>query len=109
MPMMGKQRLLFADRVCAVVATSSAHKALRQLREARRYTRTIELRLDWLRSDSEKQISSRIAALPRQWAHTDCDLPTHSWRRQAQRGRGGRALLANAVAQGWMRVVRYRS
>ena len=63
MPMMGKQRLLFADRVCAVVATSSAHKALRQLREARRYTRTIELRLDWLRSDSER--SKFLAALPR--------------------------------------------
>src|ERR1041384_5470235 len=63
MPMMGKQRLLFADRVCAVVATSSAHKALRQLREARRHTRTIELRLDWLRSDSER--SKFLAALPR--------------------------------------------
>src|SRR3989442_9606967 len=44
----------FADRVCAVVAASTARDAMRQLREARRYTKTIELRLDWLRSDRER-------------------------------------------------------
>src|SRR5882724_9513882 len=44
----------FADRVCAVVAASTAGEAMRQLREARRYTKTIELRLDWLRSDRER-------------------------------------------------------
>lgn len=63
MPTPEKLRLLFADRVCAVVATPSAREALRQLREAKRYTRTIELRLDWLRSNSER--GKFLAALPR--------------------------------------------
>ena len=45
---------VFADRVCAVVATPTAREAIRQLRVASRYTRTIELRLDWLRSDQER-------------------------------------------------------
>jgi 3-dehydroquinate dehydratase/shikimate dehydrogenase len=46
---------LFRDRVCAVVATGTAREAMRQFRLATRYTRTIELRLDWLRSDGERK------------------------------------------------------
>jgi 3-dehydroquinate dehydratase/shikimate dehydrogenase len=53
----------FADRVCAVVATGTCREALQQLRLARRHTRTIELRLDWLRSDRER--SKFLAALHR--------------------------------------------
>ena len=53
----------FADRVCAVVAASTARDAIQQLREARRYTKTIELRLDWLRSDRER--TNFLAALRR--------------------------------------------
>ena len=54
MPRLRKSVPLFADRVCAVVATGTARDAIRQLRQARRYTPTIELRLDWLRSDRER-------------------------------------------------------
>jgi 3-dehydroquinate dehydratase/shikimate dehydrogenase len=53
----------FPDRVCAVVAASTSQQALRQLREARRQTKTIELRLDWLRSDRER--ATFLAALRR--------------------------------------------
>ena len=52
---------VFSERLCAVIATPSALDAVRQLREASRYTRTIELRLDWLRSDRER--SSFLKAL----------------------------------------------
>ena len=54
MPTDSARRKVFAERLCAVVATPSAREAIRQLRVASRYTRTIELRLDWLRSDLER-------------------------------------------------------
>lgn len=41
-------------RVCAVVAASTAAEMARQVRLALRSTPTIELRIDWLRSDSER-------------------------------------------------------
>ena len=56
----------FPDRVCAVVATGTARGALSQLRKARRYSQTIELRLDWLRSDGERaKFLAAIGKLPR--------------------------------------------
>lgn len=45
---------LFKDRICAVVAASTAREMQAQLRQALKLTRTIELRLDWLRSDLER-------------------------------------------------------
>jgi 3-dehydroquinate dehydratase / shikimate dehydrogenase len=42
------------DRICAVVAASAATQVIAQIRLALPETRTIELRLDWLRSDSER-------------------------------------------------------
>src|SRR5277367_5725970 len=45
--------MLGRDKVCAVVAASDARSMLRQLGKALHETRTIELRLDWLSSDSE--------------------------------------------------------
>ncbi|HWW18849.1 MAG TPA: type I 3-dehydroquinate dehydratase, partial [Candidatus Saccharimonadales bacterium] len=42
-------------RICAVVAASSAREMAAQLRAALRETPTAELRLDWLRSDSERR------------------------------------------------------
>ncbi len=42
------------DRICAVVAAATAGEMARQLRGALRSTRTIELRLDWLRGDKER-------------------------------------------------------
>ena len=63
MPSPRQSRSAFAERLCAVVATPSAAEAIRQLGQARRITRTIELRLDWLRSDHER--SKFIAALRR--------------------------------------------
>src|SRR2546423_2168347 len=41
-------------RSCAVVATSTASKMTAQIRHALRQTPTVELRLDWLRSDLER-------------------------------------------------------
>lgn len=41
-------------RVCAVVAASTAAEMARQVRSALQSTPTVELRLDWLRSDSER-------------------------------------------------------
>jgi len=41
-------------RVCAVVAASTAADMCRQVRSALKNTRTIELRLDWLRNDEER-------------------------------------------------------
>src|SRR5215470_3503456 len=54
MPASRSSRAPFADRLCAVVATPSAREALARVREAFRYTKTIELRLDWLKSDKER-------------------------------------------------------
>ena len=42
------------DRICAVAAGSTAGEMARQVRQALRQTRTIELRLDWLRDDAER-------------------------------------------------------
>ncbi len=43
------------ERICAVVAADSAREAAEQLRRALRETPTVELRLDWLKSDSERR------------------------------------------------------
>src|SRR6266481_2870279 len=42
------------QRICAVVAASNAVEMARLVRSALRQTRTLELRLDWLTSDSER-------------------------------------------------------
>src|SRR5215469_7585153 len=54
MPNLRKSKRPFTDRVCAVVATGKAREAVRDLRRAMRYTRTVELRFDWLDSDRER-------------------------------------------------------
>jgi 3-dehydroquinate dehydratase/shikimate dehydrogenase len=41
-------------RICAVVAASTASEMGKQVRSALRTTRTVELRLDWLRNDRER-------------------------------------------------------
>ena len=41
-------------RICAVVAASTAREMGRQVRSALRQTKTVELRLDWLRNNSER-------------------------------------------------------
>lgn len=63
MPVSLAPRSPFDDRLCAVIATPTAKEALEQITEALRYTRTIELRLDWLRSDRER--ARLLAALRR--------------------------------------------
>jgi len=42
-------------RICAVVAEASAREAAAQLRRSLRETPTIELRLDWLKTDAERR------------------------------------------------------
>src|SRR5260370_28522276 len=41
-------------RICAVVAASTASETAKMVRSALTQTRTVELRLDWLRSDAER-------------------------------------------------------
>jgi len=43
------------EKVCAVVAAAGATEMCRQLRIALRSTPTVELRLDWLKSDAERE------------------------------------------------------
>jgi len=47
-------KLLFKDCICAVVAAATSREMQAQFRRALRLTRTIELRLDWLRNDLER-------------------------------------------------------
>ena len=54
MPASRQPSAFFPNRLCAVIATPTAREALAQLKQALRHTRTVELRLDWLRSDSER-------------------------------------------------------
>jgi 3-dehydroquinate dehydratase / shikimate dehydrogenase len=54
---MGRRMALFGKgvgRVCAVAAAQTAAAMSRQVRSALQSTRTVELRLDWLRSDAER-------------------------------------------------------
>lgn len=50
---MAKGSLFDENRICAVAAAATAREMWRQLREALRYTRTVELRLDWIENDRE--------------------------------------------------------
>ncbi|MGH9732112.1 MAG: type I 3-dehydroquinate dehydratase, partial [Candidatus Acidiferrales bacterium] len=50
------ESLFGEDRICGVVAATTAREMWHQLRKALRYTRTIELRLDWLRSERELRV-----------------------------------------------------
>ena len=61
MPPSKRNRQPFADRLCAVIATPTAREALKQIKAAVKYTKTLELRLDWLQSDRER--SKLLAAL----------------------------------------------
>ncbi|MGC1384800.1 MAG: shikimate dehydrogenase [Candidatus Acidiferrales bacterium] len=45
--------MISGHKICAVVAAADAKSALRQLDRALRFTRTVELRLDWLAKDRE--------------------------------------------------------
>jgi 3-dehydroquinate dehydratase / shikimate dehydrogenase len=55
--------MLGRDKVCAVVAAGDAKSMHEQLRQALRRTHTAELRLDWLRDDSEiRRFTARLAA-----------------------------------------------
>ncbi|HLJ40150.1 MAG TPA: shikimate dehydrogenase [Candidatus Acidoferrales bacterium] len=53
---MATQWLFGEDRICGVVAATTAREMWQQLREVARHTRTVELRLDWLRSERELQV-----------------------------------------------------
>jgi 3-dehydroquinate dehydratase/shikimate dehydrogenase len=45
--------LLFKDKICAVIAASTAREIQAQLRQALKLTRTVELRLDYLRGGAQ--------------------------------------------------------
>ena len=67
-------RMLFRDKICAVVAAADARSALKQLGCALRFTRTVELRLDWLRDDRRD-----YAIFGRAGCADACAM--HGWRR----------------------------
>src|SRR5258707_7848149 len=43
------------NRICAVAAAKTAGEMARQVRAGLKETRTVELRLDWLKSDAERR------------------------------------------------------
>jgi len=53
--------MIAKDRICAVVAAADAFGMGRQLAQALRVTRTVELRLDWLSDDETDRFLARIA------------------------------------------------
>ena len=61
-------------RICAVVAASSAAEMVKQVRSALRETRTVELRLDWLRNDAER--TRLLRWLRKQMYRSACFLAT---------------------------------
>jgi 3-dehydroquinate dehydratase/shikimate dehydrogenase len=75
-------------RICAVVAADSASEAAVQLRRALPETPTIELRLDWLKNDSERR---RFLAWLRR------NRPTRAVLIATCRRREGGGLLAGSV------------
>src|SRR5262250_2253744 len=91
MPTAGTGAKLFADRLCAVIATPYAREALAQIRRALGYTKTIELRLDWLRSDGER--SRLLAAIRRR------RLPGVTLLATCRRILGGGRLAGGAEAE----------
>jgi 3-dehydroquinate dehydratase/shikimate dehydrogenase len=60
------------DRICAVAASETATEMATQLRRGLRMTRTAELRLDWLRSDSERR---RFLAWLKPWLRRQRPFP----------------------------------
>jgi 3-dehydroquinate dehydratase/shikimate dehydrogenase len=59
-------QVLGRDKICAVVAAADAQSMRRQLCSALRETRTIELRLDWLRDEPEiSRFLKRLPPVPR--------------------------------------------
>lgn len=53
---MATESLFGEDRICGVVAARTTREMWQQLRAAVRDTRTVELRLDWLKSEQELQV-----------------------------------------------------
>jgi len=74
-------------RICAVVAASTAAEMAKQVRVALRETRTVELRLDWLRNDSER--TRFLRWFKRRGSGTSCFLATCRRREAGGRFDGG--------------------
>ncbi|MGH9776350.1 MAG: shikimate dehydrogenase [Candidatus Acidiferrales bacterium] len=77
--------MLFKDRICAIVAARDARGMLRQLRRALRLTRTVELRLDWL--ETESKIRPFLGSLKQQGAGSPRVVLIATCRRQRAGGR----------------------
>ncbi len=71
--MYSSMKPLFKDRICAVVAAPTFRQAQEQLRRALKLTKTIELRLDYLRSHGERRKLLRRLA---QWKARPCLIAT---------------------------------
>jgi 3-dehydroquinate dehydratase / shikimate dehydrogenase len=74
-------------RICAVVAASTAGEMAKQVRAALWETRTVELRLDWLRNDSER--TRFLRWLKRRGSGTSCFLATCRRREGGGKFEGG--------------------
>jgi 3-dehydroquinate dehydratase/shikimate dehydrogenase len=84
------------DKICAVVAAPTATQALRGLREALKESRTVELRLDWLKNAAELK---RLLVRPRVNGAGKCVIATLR-RREA----GGRFTGSRAEQLKWLKV-----
>lgn len=86
-------------RVCAVAAAATAREMIVQIRQGLRETPTIELRLDWLRSDSERR--ALLTWLKRKRPRTATFLAT------CRRRAGGGKLAGSVAAElRWLALAR---
>src|SRR3989442_13645550 len=99
------ESLFGRHRICAVIAAPTAKEMARQLRRALRFTRTVELRLDYLRSNLERRYFLGWLDLQRPRATM---IATCRVREAGGRFTGGLAaqsgFLAVAAAGGWRRL-----
>jgi 3-dehydroquinate dehydratase / shikimate dehydrogenase len=95
--------LLFSDRICAVVAASTASETAAALRDASKQSATIELRLDWLKSPQElERFLEKLGRTRKSFPAKTCLIAT-----LRRRGAGGR--FAGSVAEelgGLLKAVR---
>ena len=83
--------MISADRICAVVAAERSSQLWKQLKQALRHTRTVELRLDWLLTDKE------IRAFLRRLARTRLRVTLIATCRRRQAGGRYRGRIANQL------------
>src|ERR1700693_2282306 len=83
--------MISEDRICALVAAERSSQLWKQLKQALRHTRTVELRLDWLLTDQE------ILTFLRRLARTRVRATLIATCRRRQAGGRYRGRIANQL------------